>query len=276
MGEMLQRTLGSLYNLQLDLAPALWPVELDPTGLEAALLNAVLNARDAMPEGGRITISTRNAPRPEGDGITLSIADTGDGIPPETLKRVFEPFFTTKPAGKGTGLGLSQIHGYAVQSGGTAMIKSEMGEGSTVELWLPRTDKELKRHVATDRDITIPKGLRVLLVEDSEHVRYFARQLLDDLGCEVFEASNGVEALAQLEGQDIDLVFSDIVMPGINGFDLAKRLKETRPGVPVLLASGYSSKQFIPTDQREFPILRKPYKLEMLASSINQLITNDQ
>jgi PAS domain S-box-containing protein len=274
MGEMLQRTLGSLYDLQLDLAPALWPVELDPTGLEAALLNAVLNARDAMPEGGRITISTRNAPRPDGDGIMLSVADTGDGISPETLKRVFEPFFTTKPAGKGTGLGLSQIHGYAAQSGGTAIIRSEMGEGSTVELWLPRTDKELKRHVAANGDIKLPEGLRVLLVEDSEHVRYFARQLLDDLGCEVLEASNGIEALEQAEGQDIDLVFSDIVMPGMNGFDLAKRLKETRPGVPVLLASGYSSKQFIPTDQREFPILRKPYKLETLASSINQLIAS--
>jgi PAS domain S-box-containing protein len=272
MGEMLQRTLGSLYDLQLDLAAALWPVELDPTGLEAALLNAVLNARDAMPGGGRITIATKNAGRPEGDGVLLAIADTGDGISPETLKRVFEPFFTTKPAGKGTGLGLSQIHGYAVQSGGTATIRSEIGAGSVVELWLPRTSKQPTRQIQPDAQICIPKGLRVLLVEDSEHVRYFARQLLDDLGCDVIEASNGLEALERIKGREVDLVFSDIVMPVMNGFELATRLKEAHDRLPVLLASGYSSKQFIPKDQREFPILRKPYKLETLAASINQLM----
>ena len=275
MGEVLQRTLGSLYDLKLDLAPSLWPVELDPTGLEAALLNAVLNARDAMPEGGRITITTRNAPRPNGDGVLLSIADTGEGIPAETLERVFEPFFTTKPAGKGTGLGLSQIHGYAIQSGGTATIRSEMGAGAIVELWLPRTSKQPTRHVLADARITIPKGLRVLLVEDSEHVRYFARQLLADLGCDVIEASNGLEALEQIEGREVDLVFSDIVMPVMNGFELATRLRAARNSVPVLLASGYSSKQFIPKDQREFPILRKPYKLETLAGSINQLVASE-
>jgi CheY-like chemotaxis protein len=235
-------------------------------------LNAVLNARDAMPEGGRITISTSNSSGPRGEAVVLSISDTGAGISPGTLKRVFEPFFTTKPAGKGTGLGLSQIHGYAVQSGGTATIESELGKGSRVELWLPRTGKQPERHVAINTEITIPEGLRVLLVEDSEHVRYFARQLLDDLGCHVIEAANGLEALERIEGKTIDLVFSDIVMPGMNGFDLATRLKETHCGVPVLLASGYSSKQFIPKDQREFPILRKPYKLETLAVSINQMI----
>jgi PAS domain S-box-containing protein len=275
MGEMLQRTLGSLYDLQLNLAAELWPVELDPTGLEAALLNAVLNARDAMPEGGRITIATRNSSRAQGDGVLLSVSDTGEGIPPETLKRVFEPFFTTKPAGKGTGLGLSQIHGYAVQSGGTATIQSKRGEGTTVELWLPRTSKQATRHIPNDARITIPRGLRVLLVEDSEHVRYFARQLLDDLGCDVIEASNGQEALERSEGHEVDLVFSDIVMPVMNGFELATRLKEAGSIVPVLLASGYSSKQFIPKDQREFPILRKPYKLETLAASINQLMATE-
>jgi PAS domain S-box-containing protein len=275
MGEMLQRTLGSLYDLQLNLAAELWPVELDPTGLEAALLNAVLNARDAMPEGGRITITTTNSSRAQGDGVLLSISDTGEGISPEMLERVFEPFFTTKPAGKGTGLGLSQIHGYAVQSGGTATIQSKRGEGTAVELWLPRTSKQATRHIPTDARITIPRGLRVLLVEDSEHVRYFARQLLDDLGCDVIEASNGLEALERSEGHEVDLVFSDIVMPVMNGFELATRLKDAGSRVPVLLASGYSSKQFIPKDQREFPILRKPYKLETLAASINQLMATE-
>ncbi|UZK68783.1 PAS domain S-box protein [Sphingomonas sp. S1-29] len=272
MGEMLQRTLGCLYDLQLDLTPALWPVEIDPTGLEAALLNAVLNARDAMPKGGRITISTTNATREQRDGVILSIRDTGEGIAPETLKRVFEPFFTTKPTGKGTGLGLSQIHGYAVQSGGSARIESEVGYGTLVELWLPRTEKQRENEHALARDAVLPKGLRVLLVEDSEHVRYFARQLLEDLGCKVVEASDGEEALRLIEEHEVDLVFSDIVMPGMSGLELATQIKESRNDLPILLASGYSSEQFIPINERAFPILRKPYKLENLAAGINQLV----
>ena len=272
LGEMLQRTLGSLYDLKLDLAPALWLVEIDPTGLEAALLNAVLNARDAMPEGGRITIATSNAPREGREGVTLSISDTGHGMSPETRSRVFEPFFTTKPTGKGTGLGLSQIHGYAVQSGGTARLHSEPGKGTVLELWLPRTEKQRPGEAVPDGEAKVPQGLKVLVVEDSEHVRYFARQLLDDLGCDVVEAANGHEALELLQDRDFDLVFSDIVMPGMSGIDLARQIRETHPGVPVLLASGYSSKQFIPRDEREFPIIRKPYKLATLATGINQLV----
>jgi PAS domain S-box-containing protein len=271
-GEMLQRTLGSFYVLELDLAPALWLVEIDPAGLEAALINAVLNARDAMPNGGKITISTKNLSRPEGDGVLLSIQDTGEGIPPETLKRVFEPFFTTKPIGKGTGLGLAQIHGYAVQSGGSANIKSEVGKGTVVEIWLPRSGGQRRQKATQQTETMLPEGLRVLVVEDSEHVRYFARQLLDDLGCNVIEASSGEEALELIGANAVDVVFSDIVMPGINGLELAKRIRESHPSVPVLLASGYSSKQFIPKDQREFPILRKPYKLETLAEGINRLV----
>lgn len=272
VGEMLQRTLGSLYDLKFDLAPGLWPVEIDPAGLEAALLNAVVNARDAMPNGGRITISTANSTREQGDGVLLSIRDTGEGIPPETLRRVFEPFFTTKPTGKGTGLGLSQIHGYAVQSGGSARIESEVGKGTLVELWLPRTHKQRQDDRASARHTGLPPGLRVLLVEDSEHVRYFARQLLEDLGCKVIEASDGQDALLVLQEHELDLVFSDIVMPGMSGLELATRIKETHSELPILLASGYSSKQFIPINERKFPILRKPYKLETLAVGINQLI----
>ena len=272
VGEMLERTLGSLYHLKLDLAPALWLVDIDPTGLEAAVLNAVINARDAMPNGGQITISTRNVPRAEGDGVLLSIQDTGEGIPPATLARVFEPFFTTKPVGKGTGLGLSQIHGYAIQSGGSARIESEVGKGTLVELWLPRTDKQPANQASSKLQAMIPAGLKVLLVEDSEHVRYFARQLLGDLGCRVTEASSGGEALDLLETGDLDLVFSDIVMPGMSGLELATRIRDAGFDIPVLLASGYSSKQFIPRDDRQFPILRKPYKLETLAAGINQLV----
>ncbi|MCW3796894.1 PAS domain S-box protein [Sphingomonas sp. BN140010] len=271
ISEMLQRTLGSRYELHLDLAPALWLVEIDPTGLEAALLNAVLNARDAMPDGGRISISTRNAERAGKEGVGLTVSDAGEGIPPEKLQRVFEPFFTTKPTGKGTGLGLPQIHGFALQSGGEAEIRSEVARGTTLEIWLPRTDKQPERKTADGTDTYVPSGLKVLLVEDSDHVRYFARQLLTDLGCEVTEAANGEDGLAHSEAKTFDLVFSDIVMPGISGLELAERVRAQHPDLPVLLASGYSSKQFIPLDQRQFPILRKPYKLETLAAAIHQL-----
>ncbi|RYG89585.1 MAG: response regulator, partial [Alphaproteobacteria bacterium] len=272
MGEMLQRTLGSPYDLQLKLAPTLWPVEIDPAGLEAALLNAVINARDAMPMGGSITISTHNAARHGSEGVLLSIQDTGEGMSPETLKRVFEPFFTTKPTGKGTGLGLSQIHGYAVQSGGSARIESEVGTGTLVELWLPRTDKQFQNEPASSGGVVISPGLRILLVEDSEHVRYFARQLLEDLGCKVVEAPDGLEALELIKEHAVDLVFSDIVMPGMSGLELAIQIKQMHSELPILLASGYSSKQFIPINERKFPILRKPYKLETLAAGINDLI----
>lgn len=272
IGEMLQRTLSSQYDMRLELAPALWRIEIDPTGLETALLNAVVNARDAMPSGGKITISTRNVREGEKDMVSLSITDTGDGIPPERLERVFEPFFTTKPAGKGTGLGLSQLHGFAVQSGGSVKIRSEVGQGTTLEILLPRTDKPAKERVFDHGDLSLPEGLRILLVEDSEHVRYFGRQLLEDLGCTVIEAADAEEALSLLTSNPVDFVFSDIVMPGRTGLDMAETIRETYGDLPILLASGYSSKQFIPSDQREFPILRKPYTLEAVARTISRMV----
>jgi CheY-like chemotaxis protein len=224
-----------------------------------------------MPEGGEITLGTRNTKRGEHEGVSLTVTDTGEGISPEKLQRVFEPFFTTKPTGKGTGLGLPQLHGFAVQSGGSANIESEVGRGTTVEIWLPRTDKLLKQRTADESGMHVRTGLRVLLVEDSDHVRYFARQLLADLGCEVTEAPDAEHALVALNGSEFDLVFSDIVMPGLSGLELAERIRSRDQEIPVLLASGYSSKQFVPLDQRRFPILRKPYKLESLAAAINQL-----
>ncbi len=271
ISEMLQRTLGSRYELKLDFSPKLWLVEIDPTGLEAALLNAVLNARDAMPEGGRIELTLRNREREAQEGVSLTITDHGEGIPKDKLERVFEPFFTTKPTGKGTGLGLPQIHGFAVQSGGAAEIRSEVGRGTSVEIWLPRTHKPEEARVHEGSGAKVKPGMKVLLVEDSEHVRYFAHQLLTDLGCEVIEAADADEALSRLEERNFDLVFSDIVMPGKTGLELAEHIRSIQPELPVLLASGYSSKQFIPLDQRRFPILRKPYDYEALATAIAQL-----
>jgi len=271
LGEMFQRTLGSRYEVQLDLAPGLWRVEIDPTGLETALLNVVVNARDAMPDGGTIRISTSNETTADGDRVRLSISDNGTGIPPAILERVFEPFFTTKELGKGTGLGLSQIHGFVAQSGGSVTIESEVGRGTTIHFLLPSSAKPLPSDARQQGAISLPTGLKVLLVEDSDHVRYFARQMLEDLDCIVTEASNASEALALLETHEIDVMFSDIVMPGMTGVELAQRIRQEGRDLPILLASGYSSKQFIPADRREFPILRKPYKLDALATAINKL-----
>lgn len=225
-----------------------------------------------MPHGGRLTLASRNVSRPEGEFVCFSISDTGEGIAPETIERVFEPFFTTKPTGKGTGLGLSQIHGFAVQSGGSAQIDSTVGQGTTLHLLLPRTDKVPRRNRVEDLEVSLPKGLRILVVEDSDHVRYFARHLLEDLGCTVMEAADASEALALLDPSKVDVVFSDIVMPGESGLELAHKVSDKFPQIPVLLASGYSSKQFIPKNERKYPILRKPYKIDVLAASLIELL----
>jgi CheY-like chemotaxis protein len=271
LAEMLQRTIGSRYELRLNLAPSLCRVEADPTGLETAVLNAVLNARDAMPQGGRLTLSTENRSEPDGDMVCLSIADEGQGIPAAQLERVFEPFFTTKPVGKGTGLGLSQIHGFAAQSGGRAEIESTEGKGTIVRILLPHTDKKLSAPVDEVTEAQIPHGLEILLVEDSVQVRDFARHLLEDLHCRVVEAANGDEALAILRERKVDLVFSDVVMPGMTGVELARRIRAEIGDVPLLLATGYSD-QLAKEDRQAFHVLSKPYKPDTLAAAVAQAV----
>jgi PAS domain S-box-containing protein len=269
-GEMMSRTLGSLYTVRLDLGADLWRTEADPVGLETALLNAVLNARDAMPQGGSITISTENRTEAAGEFVRIAIADTGEGMSAETLNRVFEPFFTTKPVGKGTGLGLAQIHGFAEQSGGRVEISSALGQGTTIGLFLPRTDKLLSRLVKEADEARIPVGLRVLLTEDSPQVRAFAKQLLKDLHCEVTEAANGEEALQALAAISVDLLFSDVVMPGISGIELAREVQKRWPTLPILLTTGYSE-EVISGAASDLDVLRKPYGPETLASAIAAL-----
>lgn len=266
-GEVLTRTLGSQIDVELDLAPELWKVEVDPTHLETALLNAAINARDAMPDGGRLIISTSNCPEENGDMVRIGVTDTGEGISEEVLSRVFEPFLTTKAVGKGTGLGLSQIHGFAAQSGGRAEVESVEGEGTTIGLILPRSNKSLSAATIQVASSAIPEGLRVLLVEDNDQVREFAEQLLKDLHCRVLCAANGEEASATLENEEIDLVFSDVVMPGMSGVELARLVRERFPGTPVLLASGYSE-EIISGAASEVDVLRKPYGAEMLSNAI--------
>jgi PAS domain S-box-containing protein len=257
IADMLSRTLGSVIHIQLDLQPGAGRVEVDVAQLETAILNAAVNARDAMPGGGTLTLSTRVIRENGAEFIALAIRDTGTGMPQEVIERAFEPFFTTKEVGKGTGLGLSQIHGFAAQAGGRAEIKSEEGRGTTITLVLPRTGKDIAPAVPSGSMSDLPEGLRVLLVEDNPQVRDFAEGLLADLGCEVVSSESGEEALKLLETNAVDLVLSDVVMPGMSGVELARRMRDLHPGVPVLLATGYSDE--IVKRGSEFNVLAKPF-----------------
>ena len=268
--EVLSRTLGSQIDVVLELAPSLGRVEVDLTQLETALLNAALNARDAMPEGGRLVISTADMTDGDQQCVRVSVSDTGLGMPERVLERAFEPFFTTKDVGKGTGLGLSQIHGFAAQAGGRAEIKSREGQGTTVSLILPRSDKELTAAPERTAASTVPTGLAVLLVEDNLQVREFAEELLRDMGCEVISAAGGEEALRLLEERAVDLVFSDVVMPNMSGVELARRIRDVKADVPVLLATGYSDE--IVKSGREFAVVPKPYGPRDLGEAIVALL----
>jgi CheY-like chemotaxis protein len=269
---MLQPTLGPNIALSTDLEEALLPVEVDPGQFEAALLNIIVNARDAMPDGGNITIRTRNV-MAEQRAAAISITDNGSGIAPDQLEHVFEPFFTTKAVGKGTGLGLSQVYGFAAQSGGEARIDSEVGKGTTLTILLPASDKRLHTGQQVERAAAAkePAG-RVLLVEDNEDVGNLAETLLGELGHAVVRARNGAEALRLADnGAIFDIVFSDVVMPGMTGLELAGALKQRRPKLPIILTTGYSDR-IAAAGSQGFPIVRKPYRMETLAIAVDEAL----
>lgn len=264
-GEVVSHSLGSQIDVRLDLAPDLWPIEADAAELETALLNAAFNARDAMPNGGIITISAHNLT--EDNTVCIALHDTGEGIDPDMIERVFEPFFTTKPVGRGTGLGLSQIHGFAAQTGGHARISSAPGEGTTVFIQLPRSERIPDLAPAARSAIVEWDRLDVLLVEDNDNVRQFARAMLGELRAEVTEADSAEAALDLLAGRHFDLVFSDIVMPGMTGLDLARRLRESDPTQAILLATGYS-REVAGGEAAGFHIVQKPYGADSLTAAI--------
>ncbi|HEX8669333.1 MAG TPA: PAS domain S-box protein [Allosphingosinicella sp.] len=267
LAEVVGRTLGSKYEVKLDLAAALPLVEVDLAQLETALLNAVFNARDAMAEGGAVTLSTRHCVRQEADEVLVEISDTGTGMTEEVASRAFEPFFTTKPVGQGTGLGLSQIHGFAAQAGGRAEIRSRAGEGTAIRIFLPVTDKPLAEPSDSPDDRAPVQGLTVLLVEDNSAVREFAGHLLEELGYVVRSAGSAEEAVPLLGDESIELLFSDVVMPGESGLDLARRARTLRPDLPVLLATGYSD-EVRGAAGAAFDVLRKPYDSRGLQTAI--------
>ena len=270
--EMIGRMLGSRFKVTLDIRSRSPLVETDAAQLETALLNAVVNARDAMPGGGELTLSATDSSFEGADAVCLTVRDTGAGIPKDMLNRVFEPFFTTKDIGKGTGLGLSQIHGFAAQAGGTAQIESEPGKGTALKIILPRTSRKIAAAPAAEgQHDPLLKGTKVLLVEDNEQVRDFAAQLLRDLHCVVETAADGNEALEKVRVGEFDLVFTDVVMPGLSGLQLARKLEEERPDLPVLLATGYS-RELVGDGEPRFKVVAKPYDATMLADAIASVL----
>ncbi|WFU76335.1 PAS domain-containing sensor histidine kinase [Bradyrhizobium sp. CB2312] len=270
--EVLDAGVGSSVRLTYEVSRDIWPIKADVSELETALLNLVINARDAMPDGGTVTISARNVVLDEasltGEFVAIDIADTGLGIPSDVLDKIFEPFFTTKPIGKGTGLGLSQVHGFAHQAGGTVKVASELSKGTTFTILLPRGER------APARETTGPAPFRgsgtVLLVEDNPDVALVSIGLLEQLGYQVRRVPDAEAALREIEQNGVDFVFSDIVMPGkMDGLSLAHHLRQIRPGLPILLATGYSD---VAAGVRgDFPILRKPYEIHELSEAISKL-----
>jgi signal transduction histidine kinase/CheY-like chemotaxis protein len=278
MRDLLARSLRGDIAVEMSFAPELWPVEVDPGQLELVTLNFALNARDAMPGGGTITIACQNEPSfsegpLSGDFVRLSVTDTGEGMEPEVLARVFEPFFTTKEVGKGSGLGLAQAFGFARQSGGTVQISSELGRGTTVSLYLPRSHAVLRAPVPDDRQpMAQVASSTILLVEDDDEVAAMVSEMLQELGHEVVRTASAAAALGALADQRaVDLVLSDIMMPGdMDGVALAEQIKLRRPKLPVLLTSGYPEAiQRVQAMGVHF--LQKPYDIRQLADSIAEL-----
>jgi PAS domain S-box-containing protein len=287
---MLRRTLGEDIAVKLVLADDLWPALADRSQIEDALLNLAVNARDAMPSGGRLVIETANVHLDEqyaahnlevtpGDYVSVSVSDSGGGIPPDVLERVFEPFFTTKEVGRGTGLGLSMVYGFTKQSGGHVKIYSEVGHGTRITLYLPRTaaaehDSEPVEAPATRAH---PAGHEtILVVEDSESVRKVAVSILRGLGYQVLEAEDGPNALTILASrQEIDLLFTDLIMPnGMDGEELLKRAHMLRPGLKALFTSGYSEHflQSRGNADAGVPLLNKPYRVQKLSEAVRKAL----
>jgi signal transduction histidine kinase len=281
---LLRRTLGEHIEIELIRAAGLWPALVDQGQLENALLNLCLNARDAMPEGGRLTLETanarldadyaaRNLEVQPGQYVMLAVTDTGQGIAPEHLQRIFEPFFTTKEPGKGTGLGLAMVYGFVKQSGGHVAVYSEPGQGTTVKLYLPRSSTGSgAADAAAAAAVPVGGSETILLVEDDEAVRQFAAAQLVSFGYRVIEAADGPAALAIVEARDdIDLLFTDVVMPGgMNGRRLAEAVQRLRPGLPVLYTSGYTENAIVHQGRLDSGalLLTKPY----LRSELDRMV----
>ena len=288
MEDLLRRTLGERITLDFALAPDLWPTYCDPHQLENAVLNLCINARDAMPEGGRLTVETSNATLDgraarergmrAGDYVALCVSDTGPGMPPEVVAKVFEPFFTTKPIGQGTGLGLSMIHGFARQSGGQVRVYSEVGQGTTMRIYLPRHWGEDETATA-EGPVEAPRaavGETVLVIDDEATVRTLIAEVLGELGYAAIEAHDGPSGLAVLRSNArIDLLITDVGLPGgMNGRQVADAARAVRPGLKVLFITGYADKAAVGNGHLEsdMHLLTKPFAMDALALKVRGII----
>ena len=288
---LLQRTLGEKVQLQVEEANTLWPTRIDPTQFDDALVNMAINARDAMPAGGTLTIETANVELDEdyaahhveveaGDYVMLAVSDTGTGMDADVIERAFEPFFTTKEEGKGTGLGLSQVFGWVKQSGGHIKIYSEVGHGTTIKLYLPRAVAEAEAAKAPRADEPRTRGHEtILVVEDNPNVRRTVKRQLADLGYSVIEAHDGDSALALIRaGAPFDLMLTDVVMPGgMGGHELASEAAKLLPSIKVIFTSGYTELAMDGQQpSRRGPLLSKPYTKRDLGRAIRSALDQEE
>ncbi|QIL03282.1 response regulator [Sphingomonas sinipercae] len=281
--ELLTHTLGGLVELDWQIAKDAWCAFADRSQLELALMNLVINARDAMPDGGTISVLAENRevteedplPLAGGNYVVVSVVDAGSGIAPDLLEKVLEPFFTTKEVGKGTGLGLSMVYGFAKQSGGTLRLTSEVGKGTTAELWLPRAAENeapaAKR--SSDIDDLEPQGaFKVLLIDDHPEVRGTTAAMLADLGHQAVEVSSGSEAIALLErdGSGVDLVITDYAMPRQSGTEVVRVIREQHPELPAIIVTGYADENEIGERPSDVDLLMKPFSLSDISGAIRR------
>ncbi|HEX7967395.1 MAG TPA: response regulator [Stellaceae bacterium] len=284
MGGMLARTIGTTIRIEQMLDTELWPALVDPNQLELVILNLAINARDAMPVSGKLSIETANvaagdparAPDlPPGDLIRVSVRDTGTGMSEDVLAKAFEPFFTTKEVGRGSGLGLSQVYGVAKQSGGDVRIRSGLGQGTTVEVYFPRArTAALDQAKETAAAQNIPGGSElVLVVDDDRDVRELITLSLGSLGYRTLEAANGRAALEILDKvETVDCLLVDYAMPGMTGADVARVARERRPSLPILFTTGYADMQALHMQVQDAPLLKKPFKVAELAERIQMVL----
>jgi PAS domain S-box-containing protein len=287
VAEFLQRALGETIELEVAGAPGLWPIEVDVAQLESTLVNLAINARDAMPDGGKLTVEALNQAldhdycraNPEvcpGQYVLICVSDTGHGMTSDVLTRAFEPFFTTKEIGQGTGLGLSQVYGFVKQSSGNVKIYSEPGQGTTIKMYFPRRGDQAE----VEDDKVIPyadaENETILVVEDDKDVRSYLLEVLRDLNYRVIGAPDPIAALGILENSSmkVDLMLTDVVMPGINGRELATRARDLRPGLKVLFMSGYSRNAVVHQGRVDLDVqlIQKPVSLHELSTRIRDML----
>ena len=290
MSELIRRTIGENIAIETALAHDLWPVEVDQGQVENAILNLCVNARDAMPDGGTVTIGAANMALgaddsaveefglAAGEFVLLTVTDTGTGIDPAVQARVFEPFFTTKPVGKGTGLGLSQVYGFVRQSGGHAAIVSAVGQGTTVKLYFPRADAKRDADPARPEPATLlpARGEIILLIEDEALVRELGEAALAEAGYTVLQAADGPAGLALLDAHpDIALLFTDVMLAGpLDGRRVADQALTRRPGLPVLFTTGYSRDAIVHDGRVDegLDLLPKPFTAQALVTKVGQML----